>query len=610
MNQSNVGERNSYKKYKLIAVFALIILFFLFYLGKISYGLPYFWNPDENTFQNSLLSVLYFASDQFVLSYNPIYAPVLNVILILNSIFINEVLFNSLSLSEIKSKIYFNPEIFIFYGRLASLIIGSISIFVLYLIFKKFKINFLISFTLLITFSSSLLMFNISTIMGKNSANLLIYLIQIYFFSKYLIKIEKFNSKSYLLFAGLASFAWGVNYWPAFISMYAVLCLHLRKFKYTKINYLIIFSIIFIIFGPILNLFFTDTWPGKFLGYGEVAQGRYGGIGYFESMIKRIIISFKTIFFTDKNISLLIAFSPFFLINKNTKYKKVFLLFLLLFIEPIMIFGITGGIVPQLRYFGGILSVVVILTAIIFNELNKTNIKYFILFFLALNIYAISDNLTKIYKSNNVIQAKHTFINFNQNIKIDRSKILYLVDLNFQESLKQSYYYMDLFDRGLIDKNSRSLKFKENIERKIQIIKNRKHQNLENPDLKKDIIYHNYTFFPIADLKKFFDFIKEDYEYVLIEESHPPYLSDPILQEKIKTYVKNNFELINIHQKKDKIFFRNQQSILHFFSNTLYYLDVGGKYQDATNANFKELYDRENDVVYGANFGLYKFKYL
>ena len=223
--------------------------------------------------------------------------------------------------------------------------------------------------------------------------------------------------------------------------MYAVLCLHLRKFKYTKINYLIIFSIIFIIFGPILNLFFTDTWPGKFLGYGEVAQGRYGGIGYFESMIKRIIISFKTIFFTDKNISLLIAFSPFFLINKNTKYKKVFLLFLLLFIEPIMIFGITGGIVPQLRYFGGILSVVVILTAIIFNELNKTNIKYFILFFLALNIYAISDNLTKIYKSNNVIQVK-ILLSILTNIKIDRSKILYLVDLNFQESLKQSYYYM------------------------------------------------------------------------------------------------------------------------------------------------------------------------
>jgi len=594
------------KKYKTIAVFALIISFFLFYIGKISYGLPYFWNPDEIEYQNSLLSVLYFASNQFVLSYNPIYAPALNVILILNSIFINEVLFNSLSLSEIKSKIYFNPEIFIFYGRLASLIIGSFSLFVLYLIFKKFKINFLISFILLITFASSLLMFNVSTIMGKNSSNLLIYLIQMYFFSKYLIKIEKFNSKSYLIFGLLASFAWGVNYWPAFISMYAVLCLHLRKFRFTKINYLIIFSIIFIVFGPLLNLFFTDTWPGKYLGYGEVAQGRYGGISYFESLIKRIIISFKVIFFTDKNIYLLIAFSPFFLINRNTKYKKEFLLFSLLFIEPIILFGLTGGIVPQLRYFGGILSVVVILTAVIFNELYKTNFKYFVLIFLVLNIYAISDNLSKIYKANNIIK-KNTFINFNQNIKIDNSKILYLVDLNFQESLDQNYYYKGLFDLGLIDKSSRSLKFKENIEKKIQKINNANNINLENIDLKENIIYHNYTFFPIADLKKFFDFIKNDFEYVLIEESFPPYLSDPGLQEKIKKYVKNNFELINIHENKNKIFLRNQQSILHYFSKGLYYLDVGGKFQDA-NADYSELYEREADVVYGANFGLYKFK--
>ena len=283
-----------------------------------------------------------------------------------------------------------------------------------------------------------------------------------------------------------------------------------------------------------------------------------------ESMIKRIIISFKVIFFTDKNIYLLIAFSPFFLINRNTKYKKEFLLFLLLLIEPIILFGLTGGIVPQLRYFGGILSVVVILTAVISNELYKTNFKYFILIFLALNIYAISDNLSKIYKSNNIIK-NHTFINFNENIKIDNSKILYLVDLNFQESLSQNYYYKDLFVRGLIDKSSRSLKFKENIERKIQKIKNANNINLENLDLKENIIYHNYTFFPIADLKKFFNFVKKDFEYVLIEESFPPYLSDPNLQEKIKKYVKNNFELIKIHENKNKIFLRNQQSVLHYF---------------------------------------------
>ena len=100
---------------------------------------------------------------------------------------------------------------------------------------------------------------------------------------------------------------------------------------------------------------------------------------------------------------------------------------------------------------------------------------------------------------------------------------------------------------------------------------------------------------------------KKDFEYVLIEESHPPYLSDPDLQEKIKKYVKNNFELIRTHQNKNKIFLRNQQSVLHYFSKGLYYLDVGGKYQDA-NADFSELYEREADVVYGTNFGLYKFK--
>jgi hypothetical protein len=48
-------------------------------------------------------------------------------------------------------------------------------------------------------------MFNISTIMGKNSCNLLIYLIQIYFLIKYLLKIEKFNIKSYLIFGILAA---------------------------------------------------------------------------------------------------------------------------------------------------------------------------------------------------------------------------------------------------------------------------------------------------------------------------------------------------------------------------------------------------------------------
>ena len=140
--------------------------------------------------------------------YNPIYAPFFNLLLILNSIFFNEFLFNSLSLEEIKSKIYFNPEIFIFYGRIKSLIVTSLSIFVLFLIFKRLKINFFIYSTLLISFSTSLLVFDIASVNGKNSYFLLFFLIQLFFFIKYLLNIEKFTLKSYIIFGILASIAW------------------------------------------------------------------------------------------------------------------------------------------------------------------------------------------------------------------------------------------------------------------------------------------------------------------------------------------------------------------------------------------------------------------
>ena len=44
-------------------------------------------------------------------------------------------------------------------------------------------------------------------------------------------------------------------------------------------------------------------------------------------------------------------------------------------------------------------------------------------------------------------------------------------------------------------------------------------------------------------MKVFFEFIGKDFEYVLIEESHPNYLSDPIIQKEIQNYVKENFLL-------------------------------------------------------------------
>ena len=113
----------------IIFVISLIIIFFIFRLNIISYGLPFFYNQDEIAFQGSTLSSLGFLTGYFELNYNPYYAPLLNLLIIMKSIFINEFFVNSLSLDQIKSKIYFNPELFLFYGRVSSLIITSISIF-------------------------------------------------------------------------------------------------------------------------------------------------------------------------------------------------------------------------------------------------------------------------------------------------------------------------------------------------------------------------------------------------------------------------------------------------------------------------------------------------
>ena len=123
-----------YRHLDIIFVTVSIIIFFIYNFNRISYGLPYFWEGDEIEFQSSILSSIFFLTDYFKLHYNPLYAPFLNAIIILKSIFINELLINSLSLDEIKSKIYFNPELFLFYGRLASLTITSFSLTLQYVL--------------------------------------------------------------------------------------------------------------------------------------------------------------------------------------------------------------------------------------------------------------------------------------------------------------------------------------------------------------------------------------------------------------------------------------------------------------------------------------------
>ena len=161
--------KNKYSLQGKIFISILIFIFFIINFKRINYGLPYFLNLDETAFLYSTLTYLNSITKSEIIFADPIYAPFFNLVLILKSVFINEFLIQNLNFSEIKSKIYFNPELFISYGRVASLTISSLSIFTLYLIFKKLKIDFFIYSTLLFIFCSSLVLIDISIINGKNS---------------------------------------------------------------------------------------------------------------------------------------------------------------------------------------------------------------------------------------------------------------------------------------------------------------------------------------------------------------------------------------------------------------------------------------------------------
>ena len=585
-------KQKNYSLGKLFFVFFLIIIFFTINFDRISYGLPYFLNLDENEFLYSNLLFLNFITGLNAGSSNPIYAPLISIILILKSIFFNEFIINSLNFNEIKSKIYFNPELFIYYGRIASLITSSLSIFFLYLIFKKLKINFIIYSVLLVTFTSSLVALDNANVFGKSSYFLLFFLIQLYFLIKYLLKIKNFNLRSYIIFALLGAVAWGINYWPAFISIYSILFLHIQKFRFSKIKYLLLFFLIFILFGPIIDYLFLGREILNHIFTESIYEIEYN---IFNRIIKNFFEGFKILYFSEKNFILLLVLTPFFLINKKLKYKREFLIISFLIFEPIIVFGIAQGATPQLRYFVGSICVILILVSLIFNEFYKTNLKYLILIFFFSNFYFIYKNIN-LNKEINQIAKNHSFYDFNESIKSkDHSKILYLMDLSFQESLDQNSLYLELYENNLIKKGPLQKEFLKRIENKIENINNTKNIIIQNPSLKENIVYFNYSFFQINDLNNFFDIIKSKFDYVVIEESPVFYLSDQNIQKEIKDYVKNNFLLEEIQFKENKIFINNYRSLIHYHLNVL-------------NAYDELNYDNKLEKVYGQNYSLYRIK--
>jgi len=427
---------NSLHKYlDKIFISLLIIIFFTYNIERLDYGLPFYYNLDEIRFLYSTLAYLSFITGDNSFFGDPIIAPLLSLILILKSIFINELLINSLSVEEIISKIKFNKELFIYYGRVASLITSSLSIFFLHLIFKKLKINFIIYSILLLTYSTSLITYHIASYHGKHAYYLLIFLSQFYFYFKYSVKLRCFNINAYIIFSILGALAWGVSYWPAFFSIYFVSILHFKKFKFKEIRYLITFFLIFFILGPVLGIIVSDL---PILSYLTAAGSEH--VFSLKITINEFLEGLKIIFFAEKNIVLLIIFFPLYFSNKYFKFKKEILVTLIIFFFPVILFALSIQGIPQLRYFAANICIILVIVSIIFNEFFKSKFKYIFYIFLISNLYFIYNNVNLNNKIDHII-TKHSFFEFNKNIKTDRSKILYLLNLNFHESLKQNQLY-------------------------------------------------------------------------------------------------------------------------------------------------------------------------
>ena len=571
--------QNKYKNITLkVFIFSIPICFFLFNLNDLKFGLPLFLDEDESAFMKSTLSYLSYLTGIKSDLVDPIYAPLINLLLILKYVLFNELIINSLDLSQIKSKIYFNPELFIYYGRVASLTITTISIYLLFLIFKKLKINFyLISFSLII-FSTSLVTFSISHVNGKNSFYLLFFLIQIYFFLKYFLKSERFNFKSYCLFGILASIGWGINYWTAIVSIYAVIILHFRNFRYKKIKNLSYFFLIFIFFGPVINYIFSS---GQIFGHVfDFDRASSFNLNYFlQNFLKELIFSFKIIYNVEKGLILLTILTPFFLILKKNNNKDIFIFILILVFEPIFLFSIAEKVTPQLRYFAGIICIILILNCIIFNELIKNyNKRIFLSLFCILNIIFIFNHVKIINEINYLISKNHSFYKF-KNENIFNTKTVYIINASLRKSLKNNLLYLELHKNNLI-KNQRFEKDNlQEIQKKINKIKTNKHYFIENKKMKEDLVVFNHKIFEIKNYEDFFNHLKKDYSYIVIDDYE---------KNKLKGYIEKNFQIVNGIKNDEKFYFENLRDLLHYYS-------FG-----------KNINSSKDEFIYGSKYKLFK----
>ncbi len=497
----------------------LIIIFFIFYFNLRDYGLPYFLNADETAGMKSLLYFYGFFSYANQNVVEPIYFPFITFFVTGFLILTNNFLSWGYSINELKDYIYLNPDVLYEYGRVASLIFCTFSLFIFYKIGKKIKLNnFFLIFSLL-SLSLSYLFTDIAIILGKNSLLLFLFISQYYLFIKYANKLENFNSKSYIAFGLISSLAWGINYWAATPSFYAILYLHFQKYKFGKINYLLLFATIFLILGLFLNLYLS----GDKIIHHLINPEFVGNESRIKFFLKDFREGIKIFYNFEKIIFIFLVALSILSFFKLKNIKKKFLIFnLILISEPIILFAVADYSYPQLRYFGpsiflAYITVGFILNAII-DQFRKLGI--ILLFLICTNLIIYSEIKAKILINSKRIltNTSHQYDVFNEYSNLKPS-IYFTSYMTYRENVENLNLYKDLLNHNLIVLNpdADGKNSMREIEKKKAIINRSKNFGIY-PNSKNNIFFGGE--YIINDPKKFLDFLKMKYEYIIINKEH------------------------------------------------------------------------------------------
>jgi len=527
----------------LVITILFISLFVIYYSSFLNYGLPYFLNADEVAHLKSVLYYFGFFSSANKNIVEPVFAPFFNFLISGVLIFFNNLFFLKLSIFELENFIFLNPDYLVFFLRAASLITSCFSFFILFLIIKKLKINFLFYLLIIISIFFSPFVIDVSLIAGKNSSLLLFFLLQFYLFIKYYLKISSFNFKSYIIFSIIASLSWGINYWCATPSIYGIALLHYNKYKFNKFKFLSFFLFIFLIFGIFPNLLLTSDNPLIHLFANTIMENYENS-----SKTNKFYQDIKSTFFIFFNFEKLLLFALIisFIFNKYLNKIEKGLIFSIFFlsIEPAILFAVAKYSYPQLRYFGPSIILIHLLIVIILDKTVKSkdfNLKFSIIFYVIIIFFFITI-FDKIKLTSKYLRVLNN--NFNQYeafnyIKDSENQTLIITPALYRENINNLDFFEFLLSNKLVvlnpdadNKNS----LEQLIKKKNKIEKSSKANIYPNS---KQFIFFGGEYL-IQNEYDFLNEVSKKFKFILIHEGYTELVNILINNYKLEKSFKNN----------------------------------------------------------------------